>query len=634
MYTMICDRVVLRYLRNLRAAFHTLWPLLAFMVIGIPSAAFSQQNEPPPNDADVGRLSYLQDSVLIQRGDDDQWYDAALNTPVQTGDRLYVNEYGRAELEFDGNFYRLNSQSGFDILNLSPSQAQVSLYTGTLTVYLRYPPVHPLEIDAPDASVTLSKPGLYRIDAYDAGGMKMTVWQGEAAVYNGTTVPVYAGQQIVVNDNNYDMTAADSPDLWDQWNTDRNQHLEKAEQSRHYISENQDIAGIEDLDYNGQWSNIPEYGWVWTPAATPAGWAPYREGRWVWRDPYGWTWVSYEPWGWAPYHYGRWVAYERRWYWTPGAYRRYSPALVGFVSSNGGLYIGWVPLAPRDEFIPWWGAPRPRPGATIVYYNQSYGGSVTITTTAGFANGVVRHREIVARRGFQIVNSRPITVVNVVPTRNSLAPRRGRIVVVDRNLTRTFDRRIVVRNNEIPVVRPFSEKIVEIKQHKGIPVADIRRDDRGSMVYHDASIGNNRTQPSRASVTNRPPVLVRQPGLGNSVGGRPVAKPPETRTNVPEPEKRVTPGKDSRRVQPQPSPQTPPAQPRVQQRQKPPVQPKQIPSVTRQRKPFTGQPKVSPPENKVRKSVPEKQIRQPQKPERKTNPQPRKDERKDKPDRG
>ena len=82
---------------------------------------------------------------------------------------------------------------------------------------------------------------------------------------------------------------------------------------------------------------------IWTPTATGrtfpttaacgfprqgAGWAPYRDGRWVYEPYYGWTWVSYEPWGWAPYHYGRWFVYGGNWGWWPGpVYAGYQPAL-------------------------------------------------------------------------------------------------------------------------------------------------------------------------------------------------------------------------------------------------------------------------------------------------------------------
>ena len=89
------------------------------------------------------------------------------------------------------------------------------------------------------------------------------------------------------------------------------------------------------------------YGHVWVPYHVASDWAPYRDGRWVWEDGYGWTWIGYEPWGWAPYHYGRWyhradlrlvlVSRSRS---SPS----WRPALVGFVSGVGFGFgnIGWV----------------------------------------------------------------------------------------------------------------------------------------------------------------------------------------------------------------------------------------------------------------------------------------------------
>jgi hypothetical protein len=93
-------------------------------------------------------------------------------------------------------------------------------------------------------------------------------------------------------------------------------------------------------------------------------WAPYREGRWAWVAPWGWTWVDDAPWGFAPFHYGRWVHWRGRWGWCPGEYRHrpvYSPALVAWVdqpvpgaslSVTFGRSMVWFPLGPREVFVP------------------------------------------------------------------------------------------------------------------------------------------------------------------------------------------------------------------------------------------------------------------------------------------
>ncbi len=96
----------------------------------------------------------------------------------------------------------------------------------------------------------------------------------------------------------------------------------------------------------GDWIQRPNYGWVWYPAHVPAGWRPYRYGRWVQSD-YGWTWVSQEPFGWATYHYGRWTLDpEYGWVWVPGT--EWGPAWVAWQQGSG--YIGWAPLPPSVRF--------------------------------------------------------------------------------------------------------------------------------------------------------------------------------------------------------------------------------------------------------------------------------------------
>src|SRR5262245_40247165 len=171
-------------------------------------------------------------------------------------------------------------------------------------------------------------------------------------------------------------------DGWDRWVEERQSRIAR---SRSYEYVSNDISGVDDLDDSGRWENLPNYGYAWTPTVVEASWAPYRVGRWIWQDPWGWTWVSTEPWGWAPYHYGRWVFATSRWWWIPVprrvAYVNYSPALVAFVgggpgwsasvSVSPGGYVGWFPLAPRDPFLPWWGPRRVTQVTNVTYVNRT-----------------------------------------------------------------------------------------------------------------------------------------------------------------------------------------------------------------------------------------------------------------------
>jgi len=65
-----------------------------------------------------------------------------------------------------------------------------------------------------------------------------------------------------------------------------------------------EAIGYEDLDDTEGGRNTPDYGTIWFPRTTVAGWAPYRYGHWAYIAPWGYTWVDDEPGGFAPFHYG------------------------------------------------------------------------------------------------------------------------------------------------------------------------------------------------------------------------------------------------------------------------------------------------------------------------------------------
>ncbi len=145
-----------------------------------------------------------------------------------------------------------------------------------------------------------------------------------------------------------------------------------------------DYTGSSDLDSYGQWNEVPDYGWCWTPEVD-AGWVPYSAGSWGYEPYWGWTWISAEPWGWAPYHYGRWFMYGGAWRWWPargfyGGGARWAPAYVSFFGFGGrGMgvgfgfgfgSIGWLALGPRDVFHPWYGAGH---GFAAMGFNDIHG---------------------------------------------------------------------------------------------------------------------------------------------------------------------------------------------------------------------------------------------------------------------
>jgi hypothetical protein len=219
------------------------------------------------------------------------------------------------------------------------------------------------EIDAPQTTVSIEKPGMYRVDAgsRDDATVRVSVADsGQARVYsensgftlkNGTQRDRSNYRRLRGRVGNFgrleirrrirQLGFAARRDY-------RQASRETLDYDRYY---DRDFYGAEDLNEYGEWIYTRKHGYVWRPyrdsVSRYADWSPYRYGQWRWIPPYGWTWVNDEPWGWATYHHGRWVWDGGVWYWAPYSQYRgrrswWRPALV-FISYIGGN-VCWYPL--------------------------------------------------------------------------------------------------------------------------------------------------------------------------------------------------------------------------------------------------------------------------------------------------
>ena len=340
-----------------------------FAFLSAPIFGFGQDNDYPPNDqgggdppSRVARLAYASGTVSFQPSGEDQWSQAVLNYPLTTGDRIYTDRDGRAELETGNIAVRVSSSTDVTTTNLSDQLVQLGLAQGTLRVraYEIFDG-NSVEIDTPNAALTLLRPGSYRVETYpDDNTTLVTVNSGDLEISgNGLSQTLHSGQSVkLMGSDQVEMAFVSGPgnDDFDRWCNDRDRRY-LSSNSRQYTGGY--VPGYDDLDQYGQWQSNSDYGQVWYPTAVAVDWAPYRYGRWAWVEPWGWTWVEDEPWGFAPFHYGRWVLIGPRWAWVPGAVvvnvrPIYAPALVAFVGGPSAGVQVWFPLGPRDPFFPWY----------------------------------------------------------------------------------------------------------------------------------------------------------------------------------------------------------------------------------------------------------------------------------------
>ena len=145
------------------------------------------------------------------------------------------------------------------------------------------------------------------------GDLKVDGPNGEVAVEkkHSASFSADAGDQPKV--------AKSVPELeFDDWDKSQQQYHDRY-MARAYSDYSPYAYGVSDLNYYGNFMNIPGYGMAWQPFFAGAGWDPYMNGAWASYPGVGYTWVSAYPWGWTPYHYGSWINVPGYGYvWTPG----------------------------------------------------------------------------------------------------------------------------------------------------------------------------------------------------------------------------------------------------------------------------------------------------------------------------
>ena len=363
------------------------------IVAAVPLLA--QANDPP---ARVARINYLSGPVSFRPGSVEEWTAATLNYPLTTGDHLWADNGARVEIHVGSTAIRMNARTAMSVLTLDDRTIQLSLTEGSVHIRLRnLEDDETVEVDTPNVAITLLRTGEYRIDADgESSTAAVTVRSGNAEVTGGGAAfivrPRETGKAVGMDHVVRPVGPALPQGEFDYWCEARDRSEEEATESARYVP--REMVGYEDLDRNGVWSEVPDYGPVWRPRTVPVDWAPYRYGHWAWIDPWGWTWIDDAPWGFAPFHYGRWVLLNGGWVWVPGRWGVgvrpvYAPALVVFVGTPGFHGAAWFPLGPREMYRP-------------VYRNSDYylrrmnHGHVTNITNVNVTNVYVNQRSVTA----------------------------------------------------------------------------------------------------------------------------------------------------------------------------------------------------------------------------------------------
>src|SRR6476469_9225131 len=308
--------------------------------------------------ARIVRISYVEGDVRLDNGHG--YESATMNVPLTERNWLQTGSDGWAEVQLeDGSLIRLAPDTVIAFTQLARASSGGTLTT--VDIDQGEAEFKILKHDDSDFNVTVRKntialmhSGLFRVTSSNSNPLEVAVFKGEVGVSdtdNGGEVAVKKNETFVLDPSDMARYAldkgADADDL-DQWSKQRDDALSTYASAGSGYAQSPYQYGASDLNYYGQYYDVPGYGEVWQPNNVGYNWDPFSNGYWSYSPGFGYTWVSSYPWGWMPYRYGRWVFVNGRgWCWAPGGWSRWysRPRLV---NAPPGFH---APLPPANKRI-------------------------------------------------------------------------------------------------------------------------------------------------------------------------------------------------------------------------------------------------------------------------------------------
>lgn len=311
-----------------------------------------------------GQVRVVQDGQVIA--------DPAVNNVLLfEGSQVTTGNEGQAEVQMeDGSVARLspNTTVTFSQLQQQGTSTHTEIVLNGGLAYFELQPStseHSLRISYGPATFSATSFSVVRITLDHQPG-DLAVFSGNVHLDRGDQLQldIHGGESLSLDLSDltrYNLAESITPDSWDSWNADRDQALnaeagEKTAASNSFV--NSQGLGMNDLDANGNWYDVPGTGYVWSPydaQMTGATWDPYGFGHWVFYPRYGYVWVSGYNWGYAPYQCGLWNFYDNfGWGWAPGTgcntwYGGYGGGFGGF---GGGGWVYNIGRGPRGYLPP------------------------------------------------------------------------------------------------------------------------------------------------------------------------------------------------------------------------------------------------------------------------------------------
>ncbi len=260
-----------------------LFASLFFLSAMLVPAAWAQDN------TRIVRISDVEGQVQFDGGNG--YESATVNVPLTEGVRLATRGDGWAEIQFeDGSTLRMAPESEivFSELRFSDEGAtltNINLVQGEAEFEIAYQEQGTFQVNALQKSILLHQSARFRVRTDNSNPLELVVWQGEVGIRDsdsGNEVSVLNNETFVLDPSDaslYDLEKGAAEDGLDQWSLQRDDYLSKEARNGGQVQSPYNY-GVSDLDSEGQYYDVADYGYMWRPNGVGVDWDPFSNGYW------------------------------------------------------------------------------------------------------------------------------------------------------------------------------------------------------------------------------------------------------------------------------------------------------------------------------------------------------------------
>lgn len=208
--------------------------LLLFMLSSYAVAQYPYPYPMPPQrraPERTARVQYISGDLSVAPKETNQWTAARVNQTLPAAEYIWTGKDSRAEISLGSGLFRMSSEASVTLLALNQSTVQIGVNQGevSLTVVHLYPG-EIYEIDTPNATLTVSKSGTYRVEVHpDQDQTLVTTRKGSiVATGRGPAITIKEGEQVLFsNRDSLQHTVQKAPprDGFEDWASVRDQRM-------------------------------------------------------------------------------------------------------------------------------------------------------------------------------------------------------------------------------------------------------------------------------------------------------------------------------------------------------------------------------------------------------------------------